>query len=113
MSKKFVFFFLLSSLMFVHTFDMLVTEYYIGENWELETFPIMSICIKTFGIHGAVWLSRAVMYSYFFLALVNSEKKYWFYFLICADVLYWTAMIPWFFQLGLTNWPFPQNLCCY
>lgn len=105
--------FLIFLLMFIHAIDMLLTEYYIGNKWQYEAFPPMSMCIRLFDIYVALWLSRITMYTYFFMALVNCEKTYWFYFLICITILYWTAMTPWLFQLGLATWPFPRILHIY
>jgi hypothetical protein len=84
---------------------MEVTRYYIGDRYEIESFPPMRQTIKMLGIDGAVWVSRGILYTYFFFALLNHKRTSWLYFLILANALYWTAMIPWVFQLGIVKWP--------
>ncbi len=53
------------------------------------------------------------MYTYFWFALVNRDKDYWFYFLILATTLYYAGMLGWLFSLGLAEWPFPTSLHSY
>jgi hypothetical protein len=99
----------LIALIFIHTIDMELTHYYIDDGID-ETFPVMQWCMNSFGIDAAIWISRAVMYVYFWLALVNQHKNGWFYFLVLATILYWTSMVGWSFQLGIFEWPFPTLL---
>lgn len=100
-------------LILIHTIDMELTGYYIGNNFERESFPIMRFTIQVFGIDTALWFSRAIMYVYFFVALINRDKPKWYYFLILVTVLYWVAMIDWLFHLQLANWPLPPDLSRY
>jgi hypothetical protein len=95
-------------LILIHSIDMELTAYYIGNNAADETFPLMSLAIEKVSIYPAIWLSRSIMYTYFWFALMNQEKKGWFYFLLLATILYWVAMADWIFQLGLAKWPFPH-----
>lgn len=97
----------------IHTIDMELTRYYVGNHSENESFPPMRFCIKNFGIDSAEWISRIIMYTYFWFALMNQEKKSWFYFLVLATALYWTAMIGWMFGLHLVGWPLPKEVMPY
>ena len=107
---KFTTWFFLLLLILIHTIDMELTRYYIGDNYEIESFPPMSECIKILGIENSIWASRIIMYFYFWLTLMNQNKRRWLYFLIIVTILYWTAMIPWVFQLRILNWPFPHKI---
>lgn len=100
-------------LIIIHTVDMVLTRYYIGDNYKEESFFPMSSCINAIGIYNSIWLSRIIMYSYFFFALINQENKKWFYFLILVTILYYTSMIEWTFQLGIIKFPFPFRLLNY
>jgi len=111
--QKFLTWVFLIALILIHTADMEWTKYYIGNNYEHETFPPMSWCIAKFGIDKSLWISRLIMYPYFFMALVNQEKKWWFYFLILVTILYWASMLGWFFQLGFVEWPWPKETLPY
>ena len=89
----------------IHTMDMELTRYYVGENWEFETFYPMSMTIKAIGIYKALWVSRIIMYLYFFYFLMNKNKKWVQYAMITTTILYWTAMAPWLFTLGVLEMP--------
>jgi|SRR5581483_7716639 len=93
-------------LIIIHSADMLLTQYFIGNNWELESFPIMSLTIKYFGGDVALWISRVIMYSYFYLIILYKDNTYFSYFNILMTSLYWTAMIQWLFFLGLLKWSY-------
>jgi len=103
--KKTIFFSILSLLILIHTIDMILTERYVGDNWELETFLPMQICIKEVGIHNALWISRIIMYSYFWICIDFWENKPIQSSLLVVSILYWTAMLPWLYTLKLISWP--------
>ncbi len=111
--QKVVMWISLFALIFIHTADMELTKFYIGNQWQNESFPPMSYSIKHFGINLSVWGSRIIMYTYFMLTLLNQHKRGWFYFLILITILYWVSMIGWVFTLGLCSWPFPRCLQSY
>ena len=92
-------------LLFIHTLDMWLTRYCIGNDWDRETFLPMSYCIKWFGIYNSLWISRISMYSMLFLYFLNWKKWKWHYFLITGTILYWAAMLPWLDTLGYVDWP--------
>lgn len=92
-------------LLFIHTLDMWLTRYWIGDDWDSETFLPMSYCIKWFGIYNAVWISRISIYTMLFLYFLNWRKRGWKYFLITGTILYWVSMISWLRTLGYTDWP--------
>jgi hypothetical protein len=92
-------------LLLIHTTDMWLTRYFIGNEWERESFLPMSYCIKWFGIYNAIWISRIGIYVMLFAYFLNWEKRGWHYFLIVGTLLYWATMIPWIRTLGYTNWP--------
>ena len=92
-------------LLFIHTLDMWLTRYCIGNDWERETFLPMSYCIKWFGIYNSLWISRISMYSMIFLYFLNWKKWKWHYLLITGTILYWAAMLPWLDTLGYVDWP--------
>lgn len=98
--NRFLTWFFLILLTIIHTTDMILTWKYIGNQFEKETFPIMRLSIEHFGIDSSLWVSRTIMYSYFFVALMKEDNKKWLYFLIIITVLYYTAMIPWLYTLG-------------
>lgn len=100
-------------LIAIHSLDMELTRYYIGNNAQSETFPPMRWAIGNFGIDTALWISRAIMYPYYFMTLMNQDKRVWRYALILMTILYWTAMVPWVFQLQLLKWPFAGQLVGY
>ena len=92
-------------LLLIHTTDMWLTRFYIGNDWELEIFLPMRYCIKWFGIYNAIWISRISIYSWLFVYFFNWTRPCWYYFLIVSTLLYWTAMLPWLHTLGYTRWP--------
>ena len=92
-------------LLFIHTLDMWLTRYEIGNEWEREIFAPMSYCIKWFGIYGGLWVSRICIYGMLFLYFLNWRKRRWKYFLITGTLLYWASMLPWLRTLGYINWP--------
>jgi hypothetical protein len=103
----------LTLLIFIHTADMELTRYYIGNEPKNESFPPMSWAISKFGVDTSIWISRAIMYPYMFIAMLNYNKRLWKYSLVLVTILYWVAMIPWWFQLGILSWPFPKELLSY
>ena len=92
-------------LLFIHTLDMWLTRYRIGNDWDSETFLPMSYCIKWFGIYNSIWISRICIYGSLFLYFLNWRKRGWKYFLITGTILYWVSMISWLRTLGYTDWP--------
>ena len=92
-------------LLLIHTTDMWLTRFYIGNDWELEFFLTMRYCIKWLGIYNAIWISRISIYSWLFVYFFNWTRPCWYYFLIVSTLLYWTAMLPWIRTLGYTYWP--------
>jgi hypothetical protein len=92
-------------LVIIHTLDMQLTQHFIGDNWEQETFPPMSLCIKHIGIYNAEWVSRIIIYSLLFIWCFNRNKKPWRYLLYVGTTLYYAAMINWLFTLNLVSWP--------
>lgn len=111
--RTFATWFCLIFLILIHSIDMELTRYYIGNEYERETFLPMSLSIKYFGIHVPLWMSRIIMYFYFFFALMNQDKREWFYFLVLVTIIYWTSMAGWVFQLGLVDWNLPKELIIY
>jgi len=105
--KKFLFWFFLIALIIIHTVDMELTTYYIGEQWENETFPLMRYCIKQFSISNAVWISKICSYLFFFFCYKYRESRDTVYIMFLITVLYYTSMIDWLFNLDLVNWPLP------
>lgn len=104
--NKLIFWFNIFLLVTIHTADMLLTERCIGNEWQHETFLPMSLCIKNFGIYNAMWISRAGMYLLILLFFIYKENKYWMDILIILNILYWTSMIDWLFNLHIITWPF-------
>jgi len=92
-------------LLLIHTMDMWLTRFQIGNDWELEIFLPMRYSIKWFGIYNAIWISRITIYVMLFVYFLNWKKRGWHYFLIVSTLLYWTAMLPWLRTLGYTYWP--------
>jgi hypothetical protein len=103
--SKWLFSLLFILLVIIHTLDMILTWKYVGEEWWSETFLPMRICIKELGIHNALWVSRIIMYSYFWYAVNSWQSKSVQVSLLIFTLLYWTAMIPWLYTLGYVNWP--------
>jgi hypothetical protein len=91
-------------LVLIHAVDMQLTRHYIGNDWQRETFIPMSLCIKYFGIHISLWISRLCVYPLLFLYFMNWKKRCWHYFLITSTLLYWTAMLSWLDTLGIIKW---------
>lgn len=102
--KKFLLYLVLFLLIVIHTMDMVLTSHYIGNGWQKETFPLMRLCIREFGIEPSLWISRVFMYSCFYLFLCKSDNKYLQRLLVICTILYWAAMIPWLFSLGIIEW---------
>jgi len=96
--------FFLAALLVIHTMDMLLTEHFVGNDWDNETFPPMRLCIKYLGIHPSLWVSRVIVYSLVFLYILNWRRKAWFAFLVTATLLYWSAMTSWLFTLDILDW---------
>jgi hypothetical protein len=93
-----------SLLISIHTIDMLLTGHYIGNDWQLETFPVMQLTIRLVGINSALWLSRLCVYSLLYAYFLNWKKYYWHYFLIVCTLLYWATMVSWLFSLDYISW---------
>ncbi len=91
-------------LIVIHTLDMQLTQDFVGNNWERETFPLMSYCIKWFGIFTSLWISRFTMYSLMFLYILNRNSRYWNAFLIAGTLLYWAAMTQWLWRFDILQW---------
>jgi len=92
-------------LIIIHTLDMLLTREYVGNDWTRETFLPMSLCIKYIGIYNSLWVSRIIIYSLLFKYMLNWKSRAWYSFLVAGTALYWTAMAPWLFSLGILHWP--------
>ena len=103
--SKLISIFFIALLVIIHAIDMELTRHYIGNAWEREIFPPMSLSIKLIGIHASLWVSRAIMYTLIYLYFLNWKKRYWYYFLITGTILYWTAMVSWLWSLGFLTWP--------
>jgi len=96
------------ALIIIHTLDMELTRVFIGNDWQNETFPPMSYCIKQFGISNAIWISRSIIYPFFLLILFNHESSKLQKILIVVTILYWVSMIQWLDTFSL----FPFNFVC-
>src|SRR3972149_7120572 len=94
------------SLIVIHTLDMELTRVFIGDCWEIETFLPMRVSIEHFGIANAIWISRSIMYTAFFVFLTGYENKTIQKIMILGTVLYWVSMIQW---LDFFGW-FPFNI---
>ena len=92
-------------LLFIHTLDMWLTRYNIGNNYEREIFLPMRHCIKWLGIYNAIWVSRLCIYGMLFKYFLNWKNWKWHYFLIVSTLVYWAAMLPWLRTLGYVLWP--------
>lgn len=91
----------------IQTMDMMLTERYVGNHWQYETFPIMSWMIKTYGINVSLWICRVSSYLYLFFCLMNQESKWVVNLLVIATIMYWMSMIGWIFTTNLAAWPLP------
>lgn len=91
----------------IQTVDMALTEHYIGNKWEHETFPIMSMMIKEIGIHPALWVCRLTSYVFLFGCLRLRDKTWVTDLMTVLNICYWTAMTSWLFTLKLVEWPLP------
>jgi hypothetical protein len=92
-------------LIIIHTIDMMLTEHYVGNLWFNETFYPMSMCIKHFSIHNALWISRVTMYASLLFFMTFRHNAHVCNVVGIFNLLYWTAMLPWLFSLGILKWP--------
>lgn len=90
-------------LVIIHTVDMSLTDQYVGNRWSHETFFLMAYTIKWCGIDNALWISRIITYAFIYCVLQYPVKLY--NLLVVVTILYWTAMMPWVFFLGIVHWP--------
>lgn len=104
--KVFLFWALLSALIVIHAIDMELTTHHIGNQWEHETFPLMRVCIKEFGIHNAVWISRICTYVFFLICYIYRQNDKMLYIMFLITVLYYLAMVDWLFNLGIAKFPY-------
>lgn len=93
-------------LILIHTIDMELTRIYVGNCWESETFIPMSYCIQILGIHGAIWVSRCIMYPIFYFYWIHRGNKYLDTLLVLGTLLYYASMIQWLFALKIV----PHNV---
>lgn len=107
--KNTSFWILLLLLILIHTVDMELTTYYIGNQWEHETFPLMRYSIKFLGIYNAIWLSRICTYVFFFVCYLKKENSTWLFAMFLITVLYYVAMADWLINLDLVKWPLPTH----
>ncbi len=92
-------------LVVIQSVDMLLTERYIGSDWTKESFPLMSLMIRDFGINPALWVCRLSTYSFLFCCLRFRKHSWITDFLTILNLCYWTSMISWLFNLNLVDWP--------
>lgn len=92
-------------MILIHTMDMELTRHFIGNEWQREIFYPMSMTIKNVGIYAALWVSRIIMYGYFYFFLMNQHKKWAQHMMITTTILYWAAMTPWLFTLHFLEMP--------
>lgn len=103
--KTFLFWTFLLLLILIHAIDMELTTHYIGNQWEHETFPLMSLCIKQFGINVSIWMSRVACYLYFLVCYNYRNSNYFLFSMFLLVILYYTSMVDWLFTLCLVRWP--------
>lgn len=106
--KLILYWLFLLGLITIHTIDMELTTFQIGNQWESESFLPMRLCIKYFGIFHAVWISRFVMYSYFIISFKYKDNDYFLFTMFLFCFLYWAAMFDWLFNLSIIEWPFER-----
>ncbi len=92
-------------LVAIHTFDMVVTDRCIGDDWEREMFFPMRLAIHYIGIYNALWVSRLLTYLYLLFCIHNREQRLVRSVLYTVTVLYWTSMLSWPYFFGWFNWP--------
>lgn len=104
-TRPLVFWFCVFALVVIHTLDMELTHHYVGDNWQYETFPLMSWTLYYVGINYALWISRICTYAYLYFSILWRHRAdvSWLLFVIC--VLYYCAMVQWLFTLGYLAWP--------
>jgi len=88
---------------------MELTTFHIGNQWQNETFPLMKLCIKEYGIYNAIWISRICTYLFFLVCYIYRQSDKMLYIMFLITVLYYLAMVDWIFNLGIASWPFPKN----
>lgn len=103
--KTFLFWIFLFAIIIIHSIDMELTRYYIGDQWETETFPLMRHCIKEIGIHNALWVSRVCTCIFLFMCFLRRKEENVVFLMFLVTVIYYIGMIPWLFKLGLMDWP--------
>lgn len=108
--KTFIFWVFLIALFVIHSLDMELTTYYIGNQWNNETFPLMRLCIREFGIYNSVWLSRIATYIFFFICFKYKHYDNILFLMFLITILYYVSMVPWLFLLKLATWPLPPTL---
>jgi hypothetical protein len=105
--KTFLFWFFLAALILIHAVDMELTTYYIGDQWQNETFPLMKFTIKEVGIYNAIWISRVATYIFFLICWLYRKSDNMIFIMFLITVLYYFGMVPWLFSLHLMEWPLP------
>ena len=103
--KTFLFWFFLFTLILIHAIDMELTTHYIGDQWEKETFPLMKMSICYLGVYNSIWISRAIMYTFFYICYLYRTNDRLIFLMFLTNVLYYLAMIDWLFNLNIIEWP--------
>lgn len=108
MTKTIVFSIFIFLLFLIHFVDMELTLMHVGNNPNLETFAPMKYAIGTIGIYNAIWVSKIIAFTYFYIAWLYRNSTKGLALLVLFTVLYYSSMVNWLFSLHILNWPFPN-----
>lgn len=101
MNNRYLYIFCFFALIVIHSIDMVLTEYYIGDDYQMESFPLMRWMIRYLGINYALWVSRFSFFGYISLFILNHDKQNWKYSLLVFTLFYYSGMLVWFPFLGI------------
>lgn len=85
------------------TFDFLMLGHY--GSAQRETFGPLAKTMRRVGIHGAVWMCRAVVYPVLFVLICLPRCRTVNSFLLTLNMLYLTALGDYLYATGLISGP--------
>jgi hypothetical protein len=97
--EKLIFYLHVVLVAFIQVVDMLLTKYWVGNDYSKEQFFVMRFLIKNLGINNAIYISTFIFYFYLFLSVYFCDYKIVRVGLITFTWMYVALMISWIFVI--------------
>jgi hypothetical protein len=97
--EKLIFYLHVVLVALVQVVDMLLTKYWVGNDYSKEQFFIMQLLIKNLGINNAIYLSTFIFYFYLLLSVYFYDYRILRVGLIVFTWMYISLMVSWIFVI--------------